>query len=90
MPAEEASWIYDGLDFPAGSQWSIRATYQWFSGTVAIKGATAPVFTPTAAQAGKPLHVKTTFSSKGFDVSRVTCIEPMLRPSHISGATMIA
>ena len=63
---EEARWVFDGLDFPAGSQWSIRATYQWFSGTVAIKGATAPVFTPTAAQAGKPLHVKTTFSSKGF------------------------
>ncbi|GAB2468539.1 hypothetical protein GCM10027029_34180 [Conyzicola lurida] len=40
--------------------------YQWFAGGVAVWGATAKTFTPTAAQVGKVMAVKVTGTQTGY------------------------
>lgn len=62
------------LVFPAGSEETIGVKVQWYSGAVAIKGATMFGFVPTPALAGKKLSMKTTLSSKGFATKVYTSV----------------
>lgn len=46
--------------------------YQWYRGSVAIKGATKATYTPTSADAGAKLKVTVTGSLKGYTTTRAT------------------
>ncbi|WP_331525978.1 CHAP domain-containing protein [Nocardioides sp.] len=49
--------------------WSITPDgfrYQWYAGSTAIEGATSPTYHPTAAEAGKRIHVVVTARSAGY------------------------
>jgi surface antigen len=53
---------------PAGATYS----YQWYAGGVAIAGATAATFVPTAAQLAKPLTVRVTAARSGIRSASAT------------------
>ena len=54
--------------------WSPAATYtyQWSANRVAIPGATASTFTPTATELGKVVRVRVTASAPGYDAAHST------------------
>jgi surface antigen len=86
--------------------WSITPDefrYQWYAGKTAIAGATGPAYQPTAAEAGRRLHVVVTARSAGYTslssasgttdrvvLGRVGFDKPEIRGRALVGHTLTA